>query len=717
MARSLFSASWYRVASLKPQIHRHALFHRHDYRGQIWHVIEDRAAERFHRFAPATYYLIGLMDGERTIDAIWRASIEKLGDNAPSQDDVIRLLAQLHASDLIKTDMTAEADDLMRRYRAIDRQTWLKRLGAPFAMRAPLLDPDRFLDAIAPFLRPVFTVWGFLLWLAIALIGCVTAALHWAELTTDLADRLLAPWNLVAIALAYPFLKLFHELGHALAVKVWGGRVHDIGLMFIVFMPVPYVDASASSSFPSKWRRIVVDAAGIMVELLLASVAIMLWVGAEPGAWSSFLYNVAFIGTVSTLLFNGNPLLKFDGYYIFADYLEIPNLAQRAQTYLAYLFDRYLLGIKHRQSPVSAPGERFWFLLYAPLAGLYRIFLAFSIAFFLASQYMLVGVLMAAWAVLLMIVAPLARSVKRLFLEPDPGTSRARTVGVVGTLLLVGLAALFLVPAPYVTMAKGVAVVEENGSVRAGAEGFITDILAAPDSAVVAGQPLVRLSDPTVDAEVRAIEAQLASLKAKLTAIDFTNAFEAAVVREEIRSAEKDLEVETLRKSEQTILAPTDGLFRLLNARDSEGRFVQRGETIGFVQDPGKLVVSVVVDQVAFGDIQNNVRDVALWSAGTATRPVDAKLRLVHPGGVTALPSPALAVEGGGDFAVDPRRPGELRTLANVFQIDLEPVDPADAGEVLIGRHYLVRFDHTPQPIGWQLVAAGRRLLLDRFGV
>ncbi len=143
--KSLFGASWYRVATLKPQIHRHAIFHRHDYRGQAWHVIEDRAGERFHRFAPSTYFLIGLMNGERTVDEIWRAAIEKLGDHAPSQDDVIRLLAQLHAADLIKTNMTAEADDLFRRFRAIGRQNLMKRLGSPFSMRLPLLDPDRFL--------------------------------------------------------------------------------------------------------------------------------------------------------------------------------------------------------------------------------------------------------------------------------------------------------------------------------------------------------------------------------------------------------------------------------------------------------------------------------------------------------------------------------------------------------------------------------------------
>ena len=717
MGASLFSASWFRVAALKPRVHQHAIFHRHDYRGQTWYVVEDRTAERFHRFEPSTYYVVGLMDGERSVDAIWRAAIEKLGDQAPSQDEVIRLLAQLHVADLIKTQTTAEADDLFRRYRAIDRQSWLMWLSAPFMLRAPLINPDRVLDAIAPLLRPLFTVWGLIGWIALVAAAGVAAALHWAQLTQDIADRLLAPWNLAAVAVAYLVLKVLHEFGHALTVKIWGGRVQEVGLMFIVFMPVPYVDASAASSFPSMGRRVVVGAAGILVEVLCAALAMLLWIDADPGPWRSFLYNVMFIGTVSTLLFNGNPLLKFDGYYILSDLLGIPNLGPRAQAYLAYLFDRYLLGVRG-ESPVSAPGERFWFLVYGPLAALYRTSLAFSIALFLASEYMLVGAAMGLWAILLMIVAPLVRSLNKLFNGAGIGGRRTRSLGVVGGLAGLAFALVFLLPVPHATVAKGIAIVPDRGSVRAGAEGFVTDVPAGSDRAVEGGAALVRVSDPIVDAEVRAQKAQLAALQAKLAALDsgFASAVEAAVVREDIKSVAEALEGEKVRKAEQTILAPTDGLFHLTRAADMAGRYVQRGETLGFVQDPRRLLVSVIVDQVSLGEIQTHLRDVALWADGLRTGPVEARVTLMHPGGVTTLPNAALAVEGGGDFQVDPHRPGELRTLANVFRIDVEPVGPPP-GPVLIGRHYLVRFQHDPEPIGWQLLRAGRRLLLDRFGI
>ena len=106
-------------------------------------------------------------------------------------------------------------------------------------------------------------------------------------------------------------MKALHELGHSYAVKRWGGEVHEIGIMFLVFMPVPYVDASESAGFQSKWQRAFVGAAGILVEIFLASLALFIWLNAEEGLVRAFAFNVMLIGGVSTLFFNGNPLLRF----------------------------------------------------------------------------------------------------------------------------------------------------------------------------------------------------------------------------------------------------------------------------------------------------------------------------------------------------------------------------------------------------------------------
>ena len=135
---------------------------------------------------------------------------------------------------------------------------------------------------------------------------------QWSALSVHWEARFLDPGNLLSLWLLYPLVKGLHELGHGFATRHWGGEVHEMGVMLLVFTPVPYVDASASSAFPSRNQRMVVAAAGIMVELLLTGVALLLWSYSDPGLLRDLCFNVLVIGGVSTLLFNGNPLLRFD---------------------------------------------------------------------------------------------------------------------------------------------------------------------------------------------------------------------------------------------------------------------------------------------------------------------------------------------------------------------------------------------------------------------
>lgn len=715
MARTLYSPSWYRVAKLRPTLRKQVAIHRHNYRGKPWHVIEERSSEAHHRFTPATYFIVGLMDGTRTLDAIWRAALERLGDDAPSQDDLIVLLAQLHFSDLLKTEASPEAQQLLEVYRSRDRQKWFGRLNTPFAWRVPLLDPDAMLDRIVPAARWIFGHWGLLIWMLVVGSGLVLAALNWGRMVDRLGERILDPWNLAAIAVAYPILKVLHELGHALAVKVWGGRVHDVGIMFILFMPIPYVDASAASGFSSKWRRTVVDAAGMLVELFIAAVALMLWLGAERPIVRAILFNCMLIGTASTLLFNGNPLLKFDGYYILSDVLEIPNLAQRAQKYLSYLAKRYVLGIARAVSPVTAPGERFWFLLYGPLAVVYRVFLTVSIALFLASEYLLVGVLLAAWCVLLMGIMPLARLVNTMASDPELRDRRPRVAVTLASILAAVLLLMFAVPAPYTTVAEAVAIVPENRQLRAGADGFVVRLLVEPGAQVTAGTKLALLMDPTVESEARVLRSQVAALEARLTAVEFTKAVDAAMIRAEIKAVKAELARVSERRAEQTVIAAADGELLVPSAVDLPGRFLQRGTIFGYVSDPAEIIIRAAVEQAGIGAVHRNVRRVTVWSIGYGTRPELAQIGRITPGGRNELPHKALSTEGGGSIPLDPRMPDQLRTMSNVFQIDLKTISHIEPG--LIGQRHFVRFEHEPRPVGLQLYDWARHYALERFGV
>src|SRR3990172_3068433 len=213
MSFDLLSPSWYRVAELRPRLRGHVRIHRHHYRGELWYVLEDRVSRRMHRFDPVAYYLIGLMDGYRTVQQIWDAAIERFGDDAPTQDETIRVLGQLHAAEVLQSEVTPDVEELLRRTRKGKPKTWVQNLRSPLAVRLPLIDPDRFLERWLAWYRPLFGWGGFILWCLVVGWGIYAAAAHWDELTRDFSDRVLAPQNLLLMGLLFPLLKLFHEFG------------------------------------------------------------------------------------------------------------------------------------------------------------------------------------------------------------------------------------------------------------------------------------------------------------------------------------------------------------------------------------------------------------------------------------------------------------------------------------------------------------------------
>ena len=715
MSDSLFSPSWYRVAALKPRIRAHARILRQSFRDQVWFVLQDYAAERSHRFSPAAHHFIGLMDGERTVQQIWEAASTHLGDGAPTQDDAIRLLGQLHAADALLCDVPPDSMEVFRRYQRNERMLWRRRLWTPLALRFPLLDPDRFLRRTLPWVQPLFGWFGMLLWLAVVGTGAVLAASHWTDLTENIADRVLDPKNLVLLWFVYPVVKSLHELGHAYATRRWGGEVHEIGIMLLVFSPVPYVDASSAWGFRDKRKRMVVGAAGIAVELFLGALALFIWLAVEPGAVRAVAYNVMLISGVSTLLFNGNPLLRFDGYYVLADAIEIPNLGSRSTQYLGYLFQRYVLGVKDVESPAHSTGERLWLALYGITSFVYRIFISFIIITFIAGKFFVVGVLLAIWAVATQVLMPIGKSLSFLVGSPNLRRQRGRALSTSVVLLLAVAGLLFFVPAPSWTRTEGVIWVPEEAQVRAGADGFVVSLLAPVDSDVRRGQPLIRAEEPFLATRVAVLNAQLQELAAKYQALVPTDRVQAAMVREEIIAAQANLKRARERESELTFRSPASGRFIVPNAADLPGRFISKGQLVGYVVEPRELTARVALLQDDIALVRQDTRSVEVMLASWDARPVPAHIRREVPGASAQLPTAALGSAGGGPIAVDPRDKQGVTTLRQVFQLELTL--PAEVRSEYLGSRVFVRFEHGPEPAGFQLYRAFRRLLLRQFNV
>ncbi len=715
MSGSFFDASWYRAADLKPRLRAHVEIHRQRFRGQTWFVVQDHQSGRFHRLSPAGHLIASLMDGERTVAEVWDLAGERLGEEQPSQTETIQLLSQLYRADLLLGDIPPDIEELARRGRKQQRRKLWQQLATPTSVRIPLWDPDRFLDATLPWLGWVFGPVGAVLWLALVATGGSLALLHWSELTVNVADRVLAASNFVSMVVTYCAIKALHEFGHGYALKRWGGEVHEMGIIFLVFFPVPYVDASTSSSFRSRWQRATVGAAGILVELAIAAGAMVAWTLLEPGAARAIAYNAMAIAGVSTLLVNGNPLLRFDGYYVLSDWLEIPNLGTRSNRYFAYLVQSRLLGIPDVTSPATAPGEARWFFCYGLAAYLYRFVLVFTIAFFVAGTVPLVGMALGLWIVVSGLLMPIYKAVRFLLVSPAIQRRRGRVLLVVGGSLATLATLLWLLPVPHTTVVEGVLFVPDHASVRAGTAGFVVRVLATPNALVKKGDALVRIEDPQHDTKVEVLETERAEFSLRLLSVPLEDRVQRQVLREQLERVEGKLAAMREQARRQTIRAQNPGRFVLPAASDLPGRFVPRGTQLGYVLDDLPPLVRVLVDQDDIDPVRESVEFVDVRFFEHPEMVVSARIERETPAAVENTPSQALATLAGGDIALDPTDPESARLLERMFQIELTLAQSPPTSTV--GGRVLVRFDHGRRALGPRVARRLRQIFLRQLDV
>ena len=407
----LLSPQWFRVAALRPRLDREAHAERVSYRREIWHVLVRPDGSRSFRLNATAYAFVGRCNGALSVQRLWDLLLAEFGDDAPTQDEMVQLLARLHSAKLLSFDRkpdfgpqgTVQAGANGDAHGDASRDA-----NSLLSFRIPLGKPDRWLGRVSPHLAWLFTPGALALWALGVLAGGVATLLNATTLIAQAQTWMATPRMLLMVWMAYPVVKALHELAHALALKRWGCKVPEWGITVLMFTPVPYVDASAASTLASPSQRLLVSAAGVMLELALAALALVVTLNVEPGGVRDLAFAVFFIGTVSTLLVNGNPLLRFDGYHVMTDALQLPNLATRSTRHWFAWLRRHLLRAPAEVTLFPAAGELPWLWGYAPLALIYRIVICTTIVIWLGRLSFLLGVAMALYFVWAMAAKPLA---------------------------------------------------------------------------------------------------------------------------------------------------------------------------------------------------------------------------------------------------------------------------------------------------------------------
>ncbi len=706
------AALWTHVAELRPALRQNVRVYPQTYRNERWYVLHDESAGRFLRFNGSAYEVLGRLDGELTLDEILEQANLTRPEQPLTADDVLQIVAQLQAAEVLCGGLPSMDREVLERFRS-SKGRRRRALMNPLALRIPLFDPDRLLEALVPIARPLFSERGVLLWFAVVVAAGTVVLAHLDTLLADIRSIELAPAQLMVFWLVFPLIKALHELGHGLAVKAWGGEVHETGVTLLVFIPIPYVDASAAWAFRDKRRRAAVGAAGILVELFLAAAGALVWVMVEPGVVRDVALSVALVGGVSTLLFNGNPLLRFDGYYVLEDLVEIPNLGQRAGRYYLYLIQRYLFGVADARSPVTARGERRWFAFYGLASPLYRLSVLVAIALFLAEAYLFAGVVLALWAVATQVLRPLARGLAFIAVDPRLRGRRPRAL-IAAALAAAGLGGVLAMPLPLVTHAEGVVWLREGGKVMAGSDGFIHEVLVPSGAQVKAGTPLLRLANLQLDTRRAVLEGRLAELESTHWAERGRSRVQAGLVKEDIAAAQAELDQVTDEIGALIVTSTTAGRFVMERPDAVLGRYVRQGDLVGYVVDEDHLIVRAVVGQDRIGLLRSRSTTAEVAFAHRLGDPVATEVVAETPAGSAALPSRALGAAGGGEVAVDGAKREGTTATERVFQLDLALPPGLHAGG--IGGRAYVRLHHGREALWAQWSRSGRQLVLSRLG-
>lgn len=722
--RPTFSPMWSRVRAMKPRLRSHTQITRQHYRGRRWHVVHDPASNQFYRLTPMAYEFVCLLDGKRTVEETWKLCLEMHGDAAPTQVETVELISQLYNANLLKADDTPETEQLLTRARQRIKKKAIGQAMGIMYFRIRLFNPDAIFTAVEPIVRPILNRWGFLAWCVLLLSAIVALTGEAGALfDTERFQGAIAPANWPWLIVVFIISKIIHESGHGLVCKRFGGQVPELGIMMLVMFPAPFVDASSTWAFPSKWQRMAVGAAGMIFELAAASVAAFVWLSTldTGGVVNQFAYSAMLTASISTILFNANPLMRFDGYYILSDLLEAPNLMQRAQNLIKYQFQRYMYRIKNAKPPTVQPGERPWLIAYGWAAMAYRVFLFFSITLFVMGQMFGLGLVLAIWTATVWFVMPLGKWTHWLATSPLIADKRGRVV--LTSLAAVGLAGLLVgaVPLPDYRRASAVVESEQFTGVFAGSDGFVDEVFVAPGQYVEAGQPIARAENPELLAQLERTMGAFRELEAR-----FRSAMAQDVPVADLMTERRGVLLERLaflqdRVDALTMRAPHAGTIAD-DPRRLAGQYVQQGAPVCTVVASDDIRIVASMDQrqadwlaaMSFGD--DFSAQVRRRTQPEVAYPVTEFER--RDAGDRTLPHPALADIGGGQVQTDRRQDQTPRATRPRFIVEMDADFGDKAGRPpLPGERVAVRFELPPRPLLGQWIDRLRQLVQGRIDI
>ncbi|MDO5309253.1 MAG: biotin/lipoyl-binding protein [Planctomycetia bacterium] len=723
---------------------------RANYLGRGYWIVKDPIGMKYYRFQDEEYFILEQLDGTKSLETIKEAFEEKFPPQKITLEEIQNFVGQLHQCSLIVVGVPDQGHELLKRRNKRRRQEVMAAASNILAIRFKGVDPNRFFDWLLPYVRwffhPVTLVCCLLLMLsALLLIG-----IEFDHFRSKLPEfrQFFGPGNLILLSITLFFTKVLHEFGHGLSCKVLGGECHELGVMILVLTPCLYCNVSDSWMLPSKWKRAAIGVAGVFVECTLASICTWIWWFTRENTLHYICLNIMFISSVSTIIFNINPLLRYDGYYILSDLLEIPNLRQKATKVMSQKASEWFLGMESPEDPFLPKRNQMWFALYTVGAVCYRWVVMASILFFVYRFFdsyglKVVAQVIAAMSLYGLIGMPLWK-VCKFFWVPGRIYKVKKKHFYPSLLGLFTLLALFcFLKFPYSIYAPAVLELRSDDASTANilspkSGGILDSFNVTEGQRVAKGDVIAVLKNPALDSELIELQGQLREVEQDINTCRRLGNNQEAVARlqesmaryEGLRQAIVALQDE---RSRLTLVSPIDGIVTSPYWRvDRENKYqdassdlpqwngvpllernlnttLEPGAHVCSIGDPRKLEAIIVVDQSKINFVQTGQKvKIKLTERPSETYIAEVRSAIDVEGHTMENIPFQLSAKGGGPVATETVEGGQERPQLGAYRVRVD----LDNDDLLmrVGMTAKVKIKATPQTLLQRLMRLCREV-------
>jgi putative peptide zinc metalloprotease protein len=707
----------------------------HRYHGRTFWVVKEPVGLNYFRFHEEEYAILGMLDGMTSLDDLKEQFEQQFQPQKITYHDLLQFVGMLHRSGLVISEAEGQGQQLCKRRSEKNWRELMGKFSNVFALRFRGVDPERFFNAIYPYTGWFFRWYTVVCVLAFALTALALVGVNFEEFMRRLPafHQFFGPKNWLYLGATMAIVKVLHEFGHGLSCKHFKGECHELGAMMLVFTPALYCNVSDSWMLPSKWHRAAIGAAGMYVELFLASIATYLWWFSSPGLLNSICLSVMFICSVSTVMFNGNPLLRFDGYYILMDVLEIPNLRQKSTEITKRFFVWLCLGIEQPENPFLPHQYQWAFGLYTVAAVIYRWLVVFSILFFLNKVFepyglKIIGQLIALSGLVGLVVQP-AWALWKFFYTPGR-MHKVKRERIAGTVAVAAAAIAFVlfVPLPYSVKCSFEVQPRAAQQVHPSGPGQITQVMLRPGQQVQAGEAILKLANPDLELELLDLEGRYEEAEQTIENLKNQRYYDPSAVdqleiAQKIRdAAKKQLDAKREEYDRLTVVAPEGTTGTIIpppwkedKMAIAQGRlkswegtpFDERNlgalltptDLICQIGNPHDMEAMLIIDQ-AYIDLVQEGQSVRLLLEADTHHAYDSKVEAIADSEMKVA-SRSMSAQAGGRLETKTDSTGMVRPLNTSYQVRA-PLGDA-AGELQVGMQGQARVYTGWQPLGRRL--------------